>query len=377
MRALKGLMWGSLALIAWTHAGYPLAAAAAARIRPRGVRKEDATPSVSIIVAAHDEDDVIRRRVENLLALDYPRERMEIVVASDGSTDATDAIVEEIAAADTHVRLVRCSRGGKVAAQNAAVRRSDAEVVAFTDANAIWAHDSLRKLVRNLADPQVAYVCGQLRLQDADGTNREGVYWRYELWLRHHESLVGSITGGNGAIYAVRRSDYIEGDDPRIGHDLWLPSKLTQQGKRAVYEPEALALEKPARDPEDEYGRKLRMSEHGWLILLEGGLLRRGPPLYRLEFVSHRALRYGSGLLHIVLLASSLRLAPTGRVYRLALLGQLAWLGLAACGRARIAVPGAALAYYYLLVTTATVVGLSRYLRFGVAAVWEKAEGTR
>ncbi len=376
MRALKGLMWGSLALIVWTHAGYPLAAAAAARIRPRRVRKVDGTPSVSVVVAAHDEQGVIRDRVENLLAVEYPPNRLEIVVASDGSTDRTNAIVEELAARDGRVRLLRCPRGGKVAAQDAAVRTSGGEIVAFSDANALWAPDALRKLVRNFADPEVAYVCGRLRLEEPDGTNREGVYWRYELWLRERESRLGSVTGGNGAIYAVRRSDYVE-IDPRFGHDLSLPYELARRGRRAVYEPEALAVEKPSRDLEDEYGRKLRMFEQAWLTMLEGGLLRGSGALYRVQLVSHRILRYSTGLLHVALLASSLGLARSGRIHRLALVAQLAWLGLAATGRLRLPVPGARTAYYYLLVTWATVAALVRSRRHGVAPVWEKAEGTR
>jgi len=372
----KALFWGGLGAIAWTHLGYPAFAGLLARLRPRPVRTGDVTPSVAVIVAAHDEEAVIARRVENLLALDYPEELLEIVVASDASTDATDEIVEEIARREPRVRLLRCPRGGKVAAQDAAVRSTSSEIVAFSDANAIWAADALRKLVRAFADPDVAYVCGQVRLERPDGTNREGSYWRYELWLREQESTFGSITGGNGAVYAVRRSDYLE-VDPRFGHDLALPYRLAQRGRRAVYEPRAWSFEKPPRDLEDEYARKVRMFEHCWLMLLRGGMLRRVDPLYRLELVSHRALRYGSGLAHLALLLGSAGLASRGGVYRAALAAQLAGLGLAAAGRLRAPVPGASLALYYVLVTQATVVALARAWSGSVPPVWEKAEGTR
>src|SRR5207248_10567591 len=154
-----------------------------------------------------DEESVIERRIENLKALDYPAEGFEIVVASDASSDRTEELAE-----GAGVRVVRSPRGGKVSAQNLAVRESSSEVVAFSDANAIWAPDALRKLVRNLADPDVAYVCGRLRLEAPDGSNREGVYWRYELITREAESRLGSVTGGNGAIYALRRSDYVDVD---------------------------------------------------------------------------------------------------------------------------------------------------------------------
>jgi hypothetical protein len=372
----KALFYGGLGAIGWTHAGYPVAAGALARVRPHPVAKADIVPTVSLIVAAHDEEAVIERRVRNLLELDYPPERIEIVVASDASTDETDAIVERIARSERRVRLLPCPRGGKVHAQNLAVRRTTGEIVAFSDANATWALDALRELVKPFADPDVAYVCGQLRLEQADGTNREGAYWRYEVRLRRSESELGSVTGGNGAVYALRRSDYVE-VDPRFGHDLALPYLMVQHGRRAVYEPAAHAFEKPSRDLEDEYRRKVRMFEHCWLILLEGRMLRDVPPLYLAQLVSHRALRYGSGIAHLALGLGSVALAGRGAVYRTALAAQIAGLGLAVAGRLRAPVPGASLAYYYLLVTQATLVALVRYLRFGVPAVWEKAEGTR
>ena len=364
----QAVFWGSLAALAWTHAGYPAAASLAARLRAKPVRKGGDLPTVSVVVAAHDEEDVIERRLANLLALDYPREKLEIVVASDASTDRTDDLVEQVAASDDRVRLLRCPRGGKVAAQNRAVRSTSGDILAFSDANAQWKPDALRKLARNFADSDVAYVCGGHFYEAADGTNREGTYWRFEAWLRRNESRLGSITGGIGPIYAVRREDYVE-VDPRFGHDLALPYLMVQRGRRAVFEPEAVAWEKPSRDIEDEYRRKVRMFEHCWLIVLRGRMLRRLGPTYLLEILSHRHLRYGSGLLHLILLGSSIALVGAGLVYQLALGVQLALL--------LAAVTGVGIARYYVLVTWATVASLVNYLRAGVPAVWEKAEGTR
>ena len=376
MPLLKTVFWASAGALAWTHVGYPLAAAALARKRPKPVLHRDNVPGVALIVAAHDEEAVIEERLRNLLELDYPPARLQIVVASDASTDGTDEIVERMAAAEPRIALVHCPRAGKVAAQNLAVAGSKAKIVAFSDANASWAPDALTKLVRNFADPEVAYVCGRLSLRRPDGTNREGVYWRYETWLREQESLAGSVTGGNGAIYAVRRSDYVD-VDPRFGHDLALPYLMVQRGRRAVYEPEARAFEKPSRDLEDEYARKVRMTEHAWLILLTGRMFRDLPPSYFVQLVSHRVLRYASGFLHLALLLANLPLAARSTFYRTLLAAQVAGLALAAAGRLRVPLPGAALAYYYVLVTWAMVVSFVRYLRFGVPAVWEKAEGTR
>ena len=364
----RALFWGSLGALAWTHAGYPLAAAALARVRSRPVCKRDIEPRVALIVAAHDEEAVIDRRLANLLALEYPVEKLELVVISDGSTDRTDALVEAVAARHAHVRLLRVARGGKVAAQNCAVRATSGEVLAFSDANVFWRTDALRKLVRSFADPDVAYVCGDHFYEPAEGTNREGIYSRFETWLRSNESRFGSITAGVGPIYAVRRADYIELDS-RFGHDLALPYLLVQRGRRAVTEPEAIAWEKPAPDIEDEYRRKIRMFEHCWLILLRGGMLRRLGPTYAFEIVSHRHLRYASGLLHLILLASSVVLVRAGLLYALVLAAQIAVL-LAAAARSGIA-------RYYVLVTWATIPSLVNYLRAGVSPVWEKVEGTR
>jgi cellulose synthase/poly-beta-1,6-N-acetylglucosamine synthase-like glycosyltransferase len=371
----KVLFWSSLGALAWTQAGYPVFAAGLARLRSRPVRKGDFTPSVSLIVAAHDEEDVIARRLENLLALDYPPERLEILVASDASADGTDALVESVAATEPRVRLLRCPREGKVAAQNRAVRETTGEILAFSDANAQWQPDALRKLMRNFADPDVAYVCGSSVYESADGTNREGTYWRFESWLRQSESELGSITGGIGAIYTVRRSDYVD-VDPRFGHDLALPYLMVQHGRRAVYDTEALASEKPSRDIEDEYQRKVRMLRGAWVHVFRG-MLRRVGPVYFVELVSHRLLRYGSGILHVLLLVSNAALVGEGWVYQLAMALQLVWLLLAGAGRLRLPIPGAGLAYYYLVVTWATLAGLARYVRFGPPLLWERIEGTR
>jgi glycosyltransferase involved in cell wall biosynthesis len=372
----RAVFWGCLGALGWTHAGYPATMAALARLRPRPVRREDVTPSVAVVVSAHDEEDVIARRVENLLALDYPPELLQIVVASDGSTDRTDEIVEEIAAREPRVRLLRCPREGKVAAQHRAVRETSGEVLAFTDANTEWRPNALRTLVRNLADPEVGYVCGQLRLESPNGASVESVYWRYEVWVREQESRASSITAGNGAIYAVPREAYVE-DDPRFGHDFGFPYLMEQRGRRAVYDPEAVAVERAASGTEDEYGRKVRMIARAWGHFLTGRALRRVRPLYALELVSHRVLRYSSGLLHAGLLLSSLVLVRRGPFYRALLLVQLAGLAIAGAGKARLPVPGARIAYYYFAVTKATLAGLLRYLRSGTPQTWDKARGTR
>jgi cellulose synthase/poly-beta-1,6-N-acetylglucosamine synthase-like glycosyltransferase len=352
------LFWLSLALLAWTHVLYPAVVSAVARVAQRRVRKGDVEPTVTIVVAAYNEETVISRRIQNLLELDYPRDKLDLVVSSDSSNDRT----EEIALQYPEVTVIANPRGGKVAAQDRAVRQTGGEIIAFSDANCTWAPDALRTLVRAFADPSVAYVCGQLKILAADGSNREGLYWRYEVAVRDAESRLSSVTGGNGSIYAVRRSDYVE-VDPRFGHDLSLPYLMVQRGRRAVYEPAALAFEKPTPTNETEYRRKVRMFEHCWLILLRGRMFRRLGPVYSLEIVSHRLLRYASGLLHVVLLATSVALVTQGWVYDVVLGAQLGLLAAAAVG--------VGIARYYVLITWATLVSLWNYLRRGVPANWE------
>ena len=365
MIAVKIVFWTAVGALLWTHVGYPIAAAALARLRTRRVRRDAVEPTVCVIVTAYNEEAVIERRLENLLALDYAAEKLELVVTSDASTDRTHELVERFA---PRVRLIVNDRGGKVAAQNRAVRETDAEIVAFSDANATWAPDALRMLVSNFADPDVAYVFGRLNLRDAAGDNKEGLYWRFETWLRARESEIHSTTGGFGSIYALRRSDYVE-VDPRFGHDLSLPYLMVQRGRRAVFAPDAHAYETPTPTNEAEYRRKIRMFEHCWLITLRGRMLRGLPPSYWLAIVSHRHLRYASGVLHLIAFVANLALLGEGPLYWATLAAQLLLVAAAAAG--------VGIARYYVLVTWATVVSLWNYLRRGVPATWEAAEGTR
>ncbi len=359
----RTLLWGSLAALGWTHVGYPLAAALVAASRRRQVKKADILPSVALVVAAHNEEAWIGRRIENALRLDYPREQLEIVVALDGSSDKSREVVEGFA--HEGVRLLDLPRAGKVAAQHAGAAATTAEVLAFTDANSRWEPDALRQLVRNLADSEVAYVCGQLRLEDADGgDSREGLYWRYELWLREQESACGSITAGNGAIYAVRRSEFLELGDGQ-GHDLGLPFRLRRRGFRSVYEPAAIAHEPTLATTGAERRRKVRILAQAWWEILRGGLLdpRGQPPLYFAALLSHRGIRYASGPLHLIALVTALALAPQDRAARRLLALQLGFGALALVGRWKPNLPIAGAAWYYVVVTATSAEGLVRALR--------------
>jgi cellulose synthase/poly-beta-1,6-N-acetylglucosamine synthase-like glycosyltransferase len=372
------LFWLCAVLLVYAQFGYPLVLAALGRLRrARAAAPAPAEPpTVSLIVAAYDEEAVIGRKVGNALALDYPRERLEVVVASDGSSDAT---VQEARRAGAD-RVLELARGGKIRAQDAAVAQSRGDIVAFSDANSTWEPGALRTLVGAFADSSVGYACGQVRFVSDPanpGTNQEGLYWRYEMALRALESRLGSITAGNGAIYATRRESYIE-VDPIMGHDLSFPFNMVKRGWRAVYVPQARATEKMVPSIEGEFARKRRMMSHTWPIVLRGGLLspRGYPPLYALMIASHRVLRYVAPFLHAGALVASAVLFTTSAVYAVAFALQIALILAALLARVAPLRP-LLVARYYVLTTASVAAGLWDWLRHGTPASWEPAEGTR
>jgi cellulose synthase/poly-beta-1,6-N-acetylglucosamine synthase-like glycosyltransferase len=385
--ALEIVFWLCIALIVWTQIGYAVALAAVARLRGRARETRAAIeagqePALSLVIAAHDEESVIEAKVLNALALDYPRERLQVIVACDGCTDATAARARA-AGADLVLEL---PRGGKIRAQDAAVERARGALVAFSDANALWEPDAARTLAAAFADPRVGYACGQVRFVQASsgrgGDNQEGVYWRYEMAVRELESRLSSITAGNGAIYATRRESYIV-VDPVMGHDLSLPFNIVKRGRRAVYVPDALASEKMVPTIGGEFARKRRMMSHTWPILLRGGMLspRGYPPGYAAMVLSHRVLRYVLPFLHALALAANVALVavsggPARTLYIVTLALQLALLVAAALAGAMRLRP-LLVARYYVLTAASPAAGLWDWLRHGTDAAWEAAEGTR
>jgi cellulose synthase/poly-beta-1,6-N-acetylglucosamine synthase-like glycosyltransferase len=388
------VFWLSCGLIVWTQLGYGVALAVLARVfrKASGTASAQAPPSppsLSLIVAAHDEEAVIAAKVANALDLDYPRELLQVIVACDGCTDRTAARARD-AGADLVLEL---PRGGKIRAQDAAVEQARGEIVAFSDANALWERDAALALVGAFVDPRVGYACGQVRyLPNATGpaeapggggdANQEGVYWRYELGLRALESRLSSITGGNGAIYATRRDSYMV-VDPIMGHDLSLPFKMVKRGLLAVYVPDAHSSEKMVPSLGGEFARKRRMMSHTWPIVLRGGMLspRGYPPGYALMILSHRLLRYATPGLHALALAANAALVALatgdGRtLYTVTLALQLALL-LAAALAGPLASRPLLIARYYVLTTASLAAGLWDWLRHGTEAHWTPPEGTR
>jgi len=379
--AIAIVFWVCAGLIVYTHLGYPLLLWALVRPRRPGERQlvelavsaEDALPPVSLIVPAYDEEEVIAAKVANSLALDYPRQLLQVIVAADGCADAT-AERARAAGADLVLEL---PPGGKVAALNAAAERASGELLACSDANSEWAPDALRRLVAPFADPAVGYVCGQVRFLDAGGGNLEGAYWRYEMALRERESALAGVTAGNGAIYAVRRDAYVP-LRPAGSHDLSFPFLLAKRGLRSLYAPAARAQEKMVPTLEGEFARKRRMMVGLWDIVVGEGMLAPGgyPPLYAFELASHRLLRYLSPFLHLAVFLANLALLGRGWVYTVTLAAQLLLVAAALLGRWLPLAP-LRVARYYAMTTASIAAGLWDRARHGAPGRWQKAEGTR
>jgi len=376
--AVAILFWLSVGLLTYTHLGYPLVLWLLVHLRAPSAGGDETgpaarAPTVSLIVPAYDEEEVIAAKVANALALDYPREKLQVIVASDGSTDAT---VERARAAGADL-VLDLPAGGKVAALNAAVERASGEILAFSDANSSWAPDALRSLVAPFADDAVGYVCGQVRFQTAAGDNLEGAYWRYEMKVREMESALAGVTAGNGAIYAVRRSAYVP-LAPSGSHDLSFPFAFAKEDLRSLYAPAARAEEKMVPTVEGEFARKRRMMVGLWDIVVGEGMLSPGgyPPLFAFEIASHRLLRYLSPLLHLVALLANALLLGEGWIYVVAFVLQLGLITAALLGRF-VPIGPLRIARYYALTTASIAAGFWDRWRHGPGGRWEKAEGTR
>jgi cellulose synthase/poly-beta-1,6-N-acetylglucosamine synthase-like glycosyltransferase len=376
--ALEVVFWAAAALLVYAQVGYALLLAALSALRGGGRRPAAGMgepPDVSLIVAAYREEDVIADKVADALALDYPRERLELIVCCDGADEAT-VRAARAAGADAVLEL---PRRGKTRTQDEGVARARGDILAFSDANARWAPDALRRLLAPFADERVGYACGRLDLLDDEGSNQEGLYWRYEMALRGFESRLASVTAGNGAIYAVRRAAYVQ-LEPESSHDLALPFTLVKRGWRAVFAPDARATERAVPTIEGEFARKRRMMRRGWPIVLHGGMLspRGYGPLYALMIASHRVLRYATPFLHLVALAANVALVaqrPTP-VYVVTLALQAALVAGAALAPALPLRP-LLIARYYVLTTASAAAGLWDWLRRGALPAWEPAEGRR
>jgi glycosyltransferase involved in cell wall biosynthesis len=328
------LFWLLAGIIAWTYAGFPLVVLARGRWSRRPVLAADICPTVSIVIAAHNEAPVIRRRVENLIGLDYPADRLEVIVASDGSTDATAAIAAAVA--PDRVRVLELDRVGKADALNAALAEATGEIVVFSDANSEFAPDALRRLIRPFADPAGGGVAGDQRYRDdvdAGHGAGERQSWEIDRWLKQAESAAGNVISATGAIYAIRR-ELFRPVPAGVTDDFITSTAVIAQGRRLVFAGDAIAYEPVARDDRAEFGRKVRVMTRG----LRGVVLRRAlldprrSGFYAVQLATHKVLRRIVAFPFIGLALLTPMLWRKGPIYRLAALGQGAGYSLAALG---------------------------------------------
>lgn len=372
------IFWSSAAALFYAYAGYPLLLLLVSSLRPRAVRRAPQTPHVSVIITAYNEERDIRAKLENTLALDYPAEKLEVIVASDCSTDRTEEIVREFRGRG--VRLYRQSeRLGKTAAQNAAVAEARGEIILFSDATTLYQPNVLHVMLPSFADQAVGCVAGRLVYVDrADSSVGRGArsYWSYETFLKKHESRVGSLIGASGCLYAVRRTAYIPLYHEACS-DFVICTVMVEQGLRAVYEPAAVCMEETNRQTAKELRMRVRVITQTYTDLWQHRAMMN--PLksgfYAVQLLSHKVLRYLVPVFLFTLLISSAWLAPRSIFFMTILIAQLCFYAAAALSwaleRAGLSNRLLALPLYFVLANLASLVAFYQFLRGERYESWE------
>ncbi len=329
------VFWAAVAVLAYVFVLFPVIVALRSLVRPRPYATGDVTPRVSVVIAAYNEAAVIARKLENTLSLDYPEDRLEIIVASDGSSDGTDDIVRRYA--ERGVRLLSLPRGGKVAALNAAAAAATGEILVFSDANSMYERDAIRMLVRPFADPSVGGVAGNQRYAAPVGLGGSAIgernYWSFDRALKVAESRAGNVVSATGAIYAVRRALF-RGVPPGVTDDFVTSTAVIAQGRRLVFEPNAVAYEPTGASSDAEFARKVRIMTRGlravWTMRELLDPRRHG--FYALQLASHKLLRRLMAAPLVVIAATGAMLSRRGGFYRRATIAQAVLYGFAAIG---------------------------------------------
>jgi cellulose synthase/poly-beta-1,6-N-acetylglucosamine synthase-like glycosyltransferase len=381
------IFWASLLTIVYVYFGYPLLLALLAVFRQRAIKKADITPSVTVLIGAYNEEGIIREKLENMLALDYPKDKLEIMVGSDGSTDRTNDIVREFA--DRGVVLEASpERRGKCAVLYRCVPKARGEIIVFSDADAMYPPDALRKLVRGFADERVGCIEGVRWDTNEEGQVLESLYWRYENILKRLASKNRCIVGATGAIFAIRKPLYFPLSEER-GDDFELPLRIALRGYDTIYEPDAVVYH-PWLPNHEEFRRITRIVS--WMLpsalMLLKESLQRGKWLVTLQLISHKLLRWFVPVFMLAMFAASLFLtdktsldvvgSPALRrnFQPVILWGQVGFYGLALLGwllakaRMKVRLPLFNLPYYFCLINLASLNGVLKWLLGKPVRVW-------
>lgn len=371
------VFWCSVFFVSYAFVGYPITIGLLARMFPTPVTQGDCTSKVVLVICAYNEESSIREKIENSLALDYPKEQLDILVVSDCSSDKTDQIVSEYQALG--VRLLRLpERRGKTAAQNLAVANAKGEIVIFSDASILLEEKSIRNLVRNFADPTVGCVSCEdkaVSMRDGKVVEDEGLYVRYEMAVRRWESRFGSIVGASGCFYGLRRALWRQPDDFLVV-DFTTALDIREQGYRTVSEPQAVAYVKTVVSPDKEFARRVRTATRGLVGLWHKRLLLN--PLafgtFSFQVFGHKLLRFLAPFFLILILTSNTMLAEASYGYAGLLLVQVIFYGSAFAGyafRGRNELPRVlSFPMYFVMVNWAILVAWARVFQGKTDTMW-------
>lgn len=368
--------WISILMLIYTYLGYPLILALIVLFKSNPVKRGDFQPFVSLIVPAYNEEGVIEEKIKNSLNIEYPRDKFEVIIASDGSTDGTNEIARGYACADERVILLKFPRNrGKISVLNDAVSKARGEIIVFSDASSMIDPKAVRNLVSHFKDESVGCVSGVYKVLKRDLSpmgKQEDLYWRYETFIKRKESQIGSTVGAHGSLYAIRKELYPYPDGATINDDYIIPMRVIRQGYRVSYEPEAVAFEEAERM--EGFGRRARIGAGNYQQLKElKALIRPLKGLLLFEFISHKLLRLCSPFFLIIAFGANLILFGTAPIYRLTLSAQLLFYLSAVVfpllGRIGVKAKFAMMPFYFILINSASLMGLYKIMRGKV--VWK------
>jgi cellulose synthase/poly-beta-1,6-N-acetylglucosamine synthase-like glycosyltransferase len=378
---MKILFWFSLTFVFYTYFGYPILLAIVMKLWGKAIDKKDFIPGVTMIISAHNEERTIRNKLENTINIDYPKDKFEIIVVSDGSSDRTDNIVCEFS--NSRVKLIRVlERSGKAHALNIAVPESQGEIIVFADARQSYSKNAIMELVSNFNDPKVGAVSGELYLVNQDGGGvgeGVGMYWKYEKLLRKMESRLYSTSGATGAIYAIRKELYRPIPDDTILDDVVIPMNVVLSGYRVVFEENAKAYDNVASTAKQELTRKIRTLCGNYQMLFRMlTLLNPFKNKVFFQFISHKVFRLLIPFALIFMLISSIFLLQE-MFYRIMLILQICLYASASVGHYLSKTKASFISrlfgvpYTFMVLNYAAVAGLYRFITHKQKSTWEKA----
>lgn len=371
------IFWISLSIIFYVYAGYPLIVGLLSFFHKMPVRKKTLYPSVSVLISAYNEEKNIENKLFSLLHLNYPKEKLEILIGSDGSTDKTDGLIKKIisvSSAPAHqctrnIRFFRQGlRQGKPSMLNMLASEARGEILVFTDARQRLDKNSVAELVKNFADHKVGSVSAELYLEEAQGKASGGIglYWRYEKFIRRCESDIGSMLGATGAMYAIRKELFCRLPEDLVLDDVYIPLKIVQKGYRAVFEPEARIYDRVTTNAKEEFSRKARTLAGNFQIFRYlSGLFNPIKSPVAWQLFSHKFLRLIAPFLLAAVFISNIFILGSF-IYRFIFIGQVIFYTLALFG---VSVP-----YMFCVMNQAAVAGLYRFLKGSQDVLWEKAK---